>query len=47
MLRFLGERSITMPIPMGAFYLVLPLFALLTAAMEGRRLLALLRQPED
>ncbi|MCY3747364.1 MAG: TRAP transporter small permease [Acidobacteria bacterium] len=47
MLRFLGERSITMPIPMGAFYLVLPLFALLTAAMEARRLAALLRQPED
>ena len=47
MLRVLGERSITMPIPMGAFYLVLPLFALLTAAMEARRLAALLRQPED
>lgn len=46
-LRFLGERSITMPIPMGAFYLVLPLFAVLTAAMEARRLVALLRQPED
>ena len=46
-LRFLGERSITMPIPMGAFYLVLPLFAVLTAAMEARRLAALVRQRED
>ena len=47
MLRFLGERSITMPIPMGAFYLVLPLFAVLTAAMEARRLVALIREPKD
>ena len=47
MLRFLDERSITMPIPMGAFYLVLPLFALLTAAMEARRLVALIRRPES
>ena len=46
-LRFLGERSITMPIPMGAFYLVLPLFAVLTAAMDARRLLAVIRQPGD
>lgn len=46
MLRFLGERSITMPIPMGAFYLVLPLFAVLTGVMEARRLVALLREPE-
>lgn len=46
-LRFLSERSITMPIPMGAFYLVLPLFAVLTAAMEARRLLALIRAPQD
>ena len=46
-LRFLGERSITMPIPMGAFYLVLPLFALLTAGIEVRRLVALLRSPEE
>jgi TRAP-type C4-dicarboxylate transport system permease small subunit len=46
-LRFLGERSITMPIPMGAFYLVLPLFAVLTGVMEARRLVALLRSPGD
>lgn len=46
-LRFFGERSITMPIPMGAFYLVLPLFALLTAGLEARRLVALIRQPSD
>ncbi len=46
-LRFLTERAITMPIPMGAFYLVLPLFAVLTAVLETRRLVAVLRQPED
>lgn len=46
-LRFLGERSITMPIPMGAFYAVLPLFALLTAALETRRLVAVLRGSGD
>ena len=46
-LRFLTERAITMPIPMGAFYLVLPLFALLTAVLETRRLAAVLRRPED
>ena len=46
-LRFLDERAITMPVPMGVFYLVLPLFAMLTAAMESRRILALLRSPED
>ena len=45
--RFLNERAITMPIPMGVFYLVLPLFAVLTAALEARRLVALLRQLED
>ena len=42
-LRFWDERAITMPIPLGAFYLVLPIFAVLTAALEARRLLALLR----
>ncbi len=42
-LRFASERAITMPLPMGLFYLVLPLSALLTAALEVRSLLALLR----
>jgi len=37
--RFLGERAITMPIPMGVFYLVLPVFAILTATFEARRLI--------
>ncbi len=36
--RFLTERAITMPVPMGVFYLVLPLFAVLTAVLEARRL---------
>ena len=45
-IRFLGERAITMPIPMGVFYLVLPLFAALTAVIEGRRLYRLIR-PAD
>lgn len=40
-LRFASERAITMPLPMGLFYLVLPLSALLTAALEVRSLLAL------
>lgn len=44
-LRFASERAITMPIPMGLFYAVLPLSALLTAALEVRSLLALLRPP--
>lgn len=44
-LRFAAERAITMPIPMGLFYAVLPLAALLTAALEARSLLALLRRP--
>ncbi len=43
-LRFLGERAITMPVPMGVFYLVLPLSAILTAAIEVRRLGAALRE---
>ncbi len=38
-LRFWDERAITMPLPMGAFYLVLPLFAVLTAVHEARELL--------
>lgn len=42
-LRFATERAITMPVPMGLFYSVLPLSALLTAALEIRSLLALLR----
>ena len=46
-LRFLTERAITMPVPMGAFYVVLPLFAALTVAIETRRLVALIRRPED
>ena len=46
-LRFLTERAITMPIPMGAFYLVLPLFALLTMVLEARRLVQTLRDPGD
>ncbi len=46
-LRFLTERAITMPIPMGAFYLVLPLFALLTMGLEARRLVQTLRDPGD
>ena len=46
-LRFLTERAITMPIPMGAFYLVLPLFALLTMVLEARRLVQTLRGPGD
>lgn len=44
-LRFASERAITMPIPMGLFYAVLPLSALLTAALEVRSLLTLLRPP--
>lgn len=42
-LRFATERAITMPVPMGLFYSVLPLSALLTAALEIRSLVALLR----
>ena len=44
-LRFLDESAITMPAPMGVFYLVLPLFAVMTALLEARRLLAALREP--
>lgn len=43
-LRFAAERAITMPIPMGFFYAVLPLSALLTAALEVRSLVAVLRR---
>ncbi len=43
--RFLGERAITMPIPMGVFYLVLPVFAVLTAAFEARRLVEETQKP--
>lgn len=43
-LRFATERAITMPIPMGFFYAVLPLSALLTAALEVRSLVAVLRR---
>ena len=39
-LPFMGERAITMPVPMGVFYLVLPLFAAMTAFIDGRRLSA-------
>jgi len=45
-LRFVGERAITMPAPMGLFYLVLPLFAVMTALLEGRRLWRVLRNAE-
>lgn len=39
-LRFATERAITMPLPMGLFYLVLPLSAALTLAIEIRSLRA-------
>ncbi len=39
--RFMTERAITMPAPMGVFYLVLPLFAGLTAALEIRQLMGM------
>lgn len=42
-LRFATERAITMPVPMGLFYSVLPVSALLTAALEVKSLLVLLR----
>ncbi len=42
-LRFAGERAITMAAPMGLFYFVLPLFAVMTALLEARRLLAAFR----
>ena len=42
-LRFISERAITIAAPMGLFYLVLPLAAVLTAVIEGRRLVGLVR----
>lgn len=44
--RFAGERAITMPVPMGLFYLVLPLSAALTAWIEVRRLAAVWRRSD-
>ncbi len=45
-LRFAAERAITMPLPMGLFYLVLPLSAALTLWLETRRLVAVWRRAE-
>ena len=45
-LRFATERAITMPLPMGLFYLVLPLSAALTLSIEIRSLLAVWRGSE-
>ncbi len=42
-LRFLGERAITVPVPMGVVYGVIPLSAALTLAVEGLRITRLLR----
>ena len=42
-LRFATERAITMPLPMGLFYLVLPLSAALTLSIEIRSLVAVWR----
>lgn len=41
--RFAGERAITMPLPMGLFYVVLPMSAALTLWIEVRRLRAVWR----
>lgn len=45
-LRFATERAITMPLPMGLFYLVLPLSAALTLSIEIRSLLSVWRGSE-
>ena len=45
-LRFTTERAITMPLPMGLFYLVLPLSAALTLSIEIRSLLSVWRGSE-
>jgi C4-dicarboxylate transporter DctQ subunit len=42
-LRFLGERAITVPVPMGVFYSVIPLSAALMLVVEAARIARLVR----
>lgn len=46
-LRFMSERAITLPIPMGWIYLVLPLSAAIVIAIELRALGAVLGRTEE
>ena len=42
-LRFLGERAITVPLPMGAIYTVIPLSAALMLVVEAARIARLVK----
>jgi len=42
-LRFLGEQAITLPVPMGLLYAVIPFSALLFLLVQARQVLRLLR----
>jgi TRAP-type C4-dicarboxylate transport system permease small subunit len=42
-LRFLGERAITVPLPMGAIYAVIPLSAALMLVVEAARIARLVK----
>ena len=45
--RFLQEEAITLPVPMGVIYLVVPLSASLMLAVEGIQIVKLLSRPAE